>query len=116
MPYQVANTKEHNLRQVAKLFEFLTPNMDVAIASSDSPAHTFFNYHLPVNIMNRAYALRHDLCDSSGQLSKAITVRLSSYSAFTVVQDLFIVDDLNADVILGRSWADVCASNTGMYC
>jgi len=89
--------------------------MDIVIASSDSPAHAFFNCQLPVNVMNRAYALRHGLSASSGQLSKTVTVRSSSYSAFTAVQDFFIVDNLNVNVIMGRGWSDVCTSNTGMY-
>jgi len=35
-------------------------------------------------------------------------VSLSSYSVFTAVQDLLVVDNLDMDIIMGNDWLEVC--------
>ena len=90
---------------------YLTPNMNVTLA--ESSARAFFNIQLPANVMNRVYAIQHGH-PSDSSLSKTITVSLASHSAFTAVQDFFVVDDLNVDIVMGRGWLEVCSRSASM--
>jgi len=87
--------------------------MDVKIANA--PAHAFFNAQLPANAINSAFALQHEFPVTGCSLSKTITVSLSSHSALTAVQDFFVVDNLDVDIIMGKNWLEVCRGSTGAH-